>query len=400
MDESFGNMESEKEGRMRPEIIFMPLGGGQRVGASCYYLKIGDSNILLDAGIGVDQGMEFEPNFHCLLTSPFMQSMGQINQIFISHAHMDHVGDLLKVMNQANYANVYMTEITKTLTQYQLYDRLFIGNREKDERTRLATKGLLEKITPVSFMKTLDFGKYRVTFYPAGHIPGAMMVLFEVGRKKILYTGDYSIHHTVLTQKCIPPKGMDIDTVILCGLHAKHPDYVKKSDRMFQQIGYVLHVVNDTGQSVLCKVPQLSKGIEFLKKLNDWNRTGIPIYIDESLMNVIHKMEQLSVPILNQYNRVMDMSKGRPKEAHIYLTSDRNTRWVGPYKLLNANFSLHEDFSEMKEFLKLLNPRQAMVVHCDKEKSVFDETIEQEMMRDGECRTQFTFAEENEIYQL
>ncbi|MBF1250329.1 MAG: MBL fold metallo-hydrolase, partial [Lachnospiraceae bacterium] len=61
---------------MRPEIIFMPLGGGQRVGASCYYLKIGDSNILLDAGIGVDQGMEFEPDFHCLLTSPFMQSMG------------------------------------------------------------------------------------------------------------------------------------------------------------------------------------------------------------------------------------------------------------------------------------------------------------------------------------
>ena len=72
---------------------------------------------------------------------------------------------------------------------------------------------------------------------------------------------------------------------------------------MFQQIGYALHVVNDTGQSVLCKVPQLSKGIEFLKKLNDWNRTGIPIYIDESLMNVVHKMEQLSVPILNQYEQ-------------------------------------------------------------------------------------------------
>ena len=73
MDESFGNMESEKEGRMRPEIIFMPLGGGQRVGASCYYLKIGDSNILLDAGIGVDQGMEFEPNFEVDDSSKFSQ---------------------------------------------------------------------------------------------------------------------------------------------------------------------------------------------------------------------------------------------------------------------------------------------------------------------------------------
>ena len=55
MDESFGNMKSEKEGRMRPEIIFMPLGGGQRVGASCYYLKIGDRNILLDEVIGLER---------------------------------------------------------------------------------------------------------------------------------------------------------------------------------------------------------------------------------------------------------------------------------------------------------------------------------------------------------
>lgn len=382
---------------MQQDIIFIPLGGGQRVGASCYYLKVGDANIILDAGIGIDDGLEFGPDFQFLIRTPFIQSMTQINNIFISHAHMDHVGYLLKLMSQTSYAGVYMTEITKVLSEYQLYDRLFIG-KSSDENTRLAARSLLERIATVSFMQTMDFGKYKVTFYPAGHIPGAMMMLFEIGKKRILYTGDYSLNNTALTQGCMIPKDVEIDTVIICGLHAKHPDYTKKSDAIYKQAGYVLHTVKDNRRSLLCQIPQLSKGIEFIKKLNDWNNTGVPIYIDSSIMDMVVKMEKLSVPVLNRYNKVMGDEK--PSIPHIYLTSDRNTKWAGQYKSIKVDFSLHEDFNEMKQFLKRINPRQAIVVHCGKENSVFDDTIEQEMMKDVDCRTQFTFADEEEIYRL
>jgi beta-lactamase domain protein len=382
---------------MQQDIIFIPLGGGQRVGASCYYLKVGDANIILDAGIGIDDGLEFGPDFHFLIRTPFIQSMAQINNIFISHAHMDHVGYLLKLMKETVHANVYMTEITRVLSEYQLYDRLFIG-KEQDENIRLAARSLLEQIVTVSFMQTIDFGRYKATFYPAGHIPGAMMMLFEIGKKRILYTGDYSLNHTALTQGCMIPKDIKIDTVIICGLHAKHPDYIKKADAMYKQAGFVLHCVGDGHQSLMCQIPQLSKGIEFIKKLNDWNKSGIPIYIDQSIMNMVIKMEKLSVPVLNKYNRVMGDEK--PLMPHIYLTSDKNTKWIGKYRSIKVDFSLHEDFNEMKQFLKKINPRQAIVVHCGKENSVFDDTIEQEMMKDVDSRTQFTFADEEEIYRL
>ena len=180
--------------------------------------KVGDANIILDAGIGIDDGFEFGPDFQFLIRTPFIQSMTQINNIFISHAHMDHVGYLLKLMNQTSYAGVYMTEITKVLSEYQLYDRLFIG-KSRDENTRLAARSLLERIATVSFMQTMDFGKYKVTFYPAGHIPGAMMMLFEAGKKRILYTGDYSLNNTALTQGCMIPKDVEIDTDIYRPLH-------------------------------------------------------------------------------------------------------------------------------------------------------------------------------------
>lgn len=383
---------------MNHDIVFIPLGGGQRVGASSYYLRLGESNIILDAGTGVEEGVEFEPNFHCLLTSPFIQSMNQIGQIFITHAHMDHIGCLLKLMSQAKHSAVYMTEITKALTQYQLYDKRIVGSKNCDEDTRLAAQSLLENIVPVGFMKTLDFGKYKVTFYPAGHIPGAMMMFFEYGKRKILYTGDYSLNSTLLTPGYMLPDHLNIDTVIMCGLHAKHPDYTKNAGSLYKQVNYILRNVEMGGRSVRCRVNQLSKGIEFLKALNTWNTFSIPVYLDGSVMSMIEKMEKLFVPVLAPTNRVMGADI--PKEPHIYLTADCQKYGMSNYQDIKVDFSLHEDFSDMKKFIKRINPRQAVLVHCGKEQSVFDKTIEQEMMKDVDCRTQFIFAEEKEIYML
>lgn len=393
-----GSLRTEEEGGMGPDIIFIPLGGGQRVGASCYYLRIGEASILLDAGIGMEDGMESGPDFHFLLTSPFVQSMNQISQIFISHAHADHVGYLLKLMKQTGHASVYMTQITKILAEYQLYDRLFIGSRNRDEDARLAAKSLLEKVATVSFMQTMDFGTYKVTFFPAGHIPGAMMVLFEAGRRKILYTGDYSLNQTALTSGCMIPENLRPDTVILCGLHARHPEYSRKTDTLFHKADRVLRFVEQSGQSALCQIPQLSKGIEFLKVLNEWNTTGICIYLDRSVMRMVAKMEQLSVPVLSPYNKLMEAEA--PLEPHIYLTAGYSGMYSRGYKKFRIDFSLHEDFQEMKTFLKKVNPKQAVVVHCAQPRSAADITIEQEMMYDGECRTQFIFAEDREIYKI
>ncbi|MDD6345731.1 MAG: MBL fold metallo-hydrolase, partial [Oscillospiraceae bacterium] len=77
---------------MNTEILFMPLGGGQRVGASCYYLQLGNNHIMLDAGIGNNKNLKFNPVISQLTALHSFYSLNQINQIFISHAHMDHVG--------------------------------------------------------------------------------------------------------------------------------------------------------------------------------------------------------------------------------------------------------------------------------------------------------------------
>ena len=47
---------------MEQELYFMPLGGGQRVGASCYYLRIGGVNLILDAGGDAVNGLYLTDN--------------------------------------------------------------------------------------------------------------------------------------------------------------------------------------------------------------------------------------------------------------------------------------------------------------------------------------------------
>lgn len=385
---------------MNKKVFFVPLGGGQRVGASCYFMKLGNSNVLLDAGIGRDKELFFEPDTYFLQKSFLIDSMNQISQVFVSHAHADHIGYLLKLMKQTSNASVYMTELTALLTKYQLYDKNFILNsKHTEEEARLAAKYLLDKVVIVNYMQSIDFGEYRVTFYPAGHIPGAMMMLFEYGRRKILYTGDFSVEGTSLTTGCSIPEDISIDTIIMCGLHAKHPNYVKKENSLTKKLDEIIKCVVYNKRSVMCHFSQLSKGIELMKMIEMKDVWGIPIYIDEGLMHLVEKMERLSIKLMEPNIHVMstDMKYAGP---HIVITSQNRMYPFDEYQHKRIDFSLHEDFEQMKELIKKINPQRVYVVHCAESHKKEDDTIEQEIMRDANCRAQFEFAEEQEIYQI
>ncbi len=371
----------------------MVLGGGQNVGASCYFLKLGKSNILLDAGIGIDkEGLVFTPNLHALKTSPFINSLSQIDEIFISHAHLDHVGYLTHVATESTQANTYMTAVTKALTKYQLYDRVY-SNANARELERLATKSVLDRIISVTYAKTIKFRNYSATFFPAGHIPGAMMILFEYRNSKILYTGDYSIANSPLTSGCFDFSGFKIDTMIMCGLHSKHSSYAKNQNGIYKTIEKIYKQIF-LGRSVSCQVNQLTKGVEFLKLLNDFNQQDILIYVDKNLLNVIEKLE---IPILHENVRLYN-SATVSDAPHICITSKKVTK--SKYYNMNIDFSLHVDFSEIKNFVTKINARHVYIVHCEKPFSLNDHDIEQAVMRESDCRSQFIFIDNQEIYRL
>ena len=58
--------------------------------------------------------------------------MNQIDQIYISHAHMDHIGYLSELLEETNDSSLYMTEITFLLSKYQLFQKECFAENNMD----------------------------------------------------------------------------------------------------------------------------------------------------------------------------------------------------------------------------------------------------------------------------
>ena len=381
------------------DIYFIPLGGGQSVGNSCYYLRLGNENIILDAGMKTSKNLSIAPRTNILLESGFMKSLNEINSIFISHAHLDHIGFLPLLSEELPNTNIYMTEITNYFSNLQLLERPVsktVRNSILKEKASIS----LSKAINVSFMQKLDKCSYRVTFYPAGHIPGAMMMLFEYGKRKILYTGDYSLCSTPLTRGCFLPDDLNIDTLIICGLHAKNPNYEKNNSSLNKIIKKINNSVVGSGKNVFCHITQLTKGIELLKAINILNEKSVfkfDIYIDHSIFEAVETLEKAGIPILTKYNHLISE---KTKIEPCVIIASNECFYKNRFEYINADFSLHEDFKDMENFIHKINPQYAYIVHCGEDKIPKSETIEQRLISYPNCKTQAIFAEDQEIYKL
>ena len=373
------------------EIFFMPLGAAQSVGRSCYYLRLGQSNILLDCGLQRINGAICTPDLHSLLTSQFMESMQQLDHVYISHAHTDHVGYLPQVMQMAPQASVYMTLQTKQLAEY----RLAVNSNQQGaaEASRL-----LNGVAPVNYLQKIKQRDYTVTFFPAGHIPGAMMTLFEYAGRKILYTGDFSLHSAFGLDGCWLPDDLEIDVLLMCALHAKQPYSIRKKNTLQQRITEVMNSLR-WGQSVYLQAFDAGRVLELLMALNrvmEHSGHVFPIYLEQKAMDAVHIMESLQLPVLQQ-NNYSSFYDGAA-HPHVVIGTKRKEQVGWRYRLFDNAYTLHEDYGEMLSFIRRLNPRQAYLVHCAE--GSYGYTVEQELMRDAGCRTQTVFPEEGEIYTI
>ncbi len=166
-------------------------GGTGTVTGANFLLEVEGKKILIDCGL--TQGTKLADDINW---SPFPYNPKDVEILFVTHAHVDHLGRIPKLVHEGFRGKIYSTIPTKALAVPMLEDTAGIlsKNRNFDLESIYTTENVRLCMTLWS-----GFGYHEeikisdnlsVSFFNAGHILGSCMVQFVYNGKKILFTGD------------------------------------------------------------------------------------------------------------------------------------------------------------------------------------------------------------------
>lgn len=253
---------SDAQGR---KLKFMSIAGCHGVEASAHLLTIDGHVLLLDAGFS-------ERN---ALTTDALKKQ-KPEAIFITHAHLDHIGSLPIVHRMLPSSPIYMTSATKTLAYTILSDSLNVAtSKGNNPFTKEEIDRTLESVVTVDFNQEFDFKNLKVEFRCAGHILGAAYIIIE-GESRVLYTGDIS-NSTFLTTPCafVPKSNESVDLLIS---ESTYGSTINTASRETQIANFCAEVSNviERGGRVLIPSFALGRAQEVLTiLLNEMNRGNL-----------------------------------------------------------------------------------------------------------------------------
>lgn len=189
-------------------------GADRTVTGSQHLLEIDGKKILLDCGLYQGKREEaYEIN------KSFLFDPKQLHCVVLSHAHIDHSGNLPMLYAKGFEGPVYCTSATRDLCAIMLLDSAYIQEKDIEYVNKKRARKHEHPFKPLykveharrvmEFFKTADYRKsffldgfsenVSVEFYDAGHILGSAMVVLNISEKsgkktRFAFTGDIGRH--------------------------------------------------------------------------------------------------------------------------------------------------------------------------------------------------------------
>ncbi len=273
-------------------------GGAKTVTGSNYLLDSGGLKILVDCGL--NQGSKYSEDMNY---EKFAYDPAEINFVFITHSHTDHVGRLPKLFKEGFRGRVIASRPTIDLAKKALPDNLHIITEEAKREGRepiFALKdleGVLELAEGFDYEVPIDLGGgIRAVLHDAGHILGSTIVEIQWQNKtqntnhksqtkteKIYFTGDLGNPPTPLLQPPFFPKDADYAVVESAYGSRIHED--RSARKLILE-----NVIKETlskGGTLMIPSFAMERTQELLYELNQLVNHNqiprVPIYVDSPL---------------------------------------------------------------------------------------------------------------------
>lgn len=262
------------------EITF--LGGAKEVGASSVLVKTAGKNILIDAGIKVNEdGTEALPDLSIL--ERLREEEQELDAVIISHAHLDHCGALPVVNRIFPNTRIYCTLPTKTIMQVMLEDALKVARattglvfyEEEDIDRVIRSTATVPYESSYSIDDNVSF-----VLLQAGHVLGAAGILIQSSEGTLLYTGDFTVteQRTIEEQKMTAFLKDGVNIIISEGTYGGKTQHNREKE--IEKLIKAIEETVENGGRVLIPAFALGRAQEVLLAIKDRKKKGYNVYAD------------------------------------------------------------------------------------------------------------------------
>ncbi|WP_031500840.1 MBL fold metallo-hydrolase RNA specificity domain-containing protein [Bryobacter aggregatus] len=289
-------------------------GATRTVTGSMHEIQHAGKRLLLDCGLFQGRRSEARDRNCCF---PF--SASAVDQVVLSHAHIDHSGNLPNLVKQGFRGPIHATAATQDLCRAMLADSAYLQerdadflNRRRDRRKRLMPnyqEQLVEPLytsvdaentfplfAPLPMNGSLDLGDgLTVETVEAGHMLGSVCMRLTDGKVRLGFSGDIGRKNLPIIR--------DPQEMLACDYLIMESTY---GDRFHQDEGAVLDKLADVVNRTAARggkivVPSFAVGrtqqlVLLLNQLAQADRIpNIPIFVDSPLaVNVTQTFRKFS----------------------------------------------------------------------------------------------------------
>ncbi len=275
------------------------IGAARTVTGSMHLLEINGSRLLLECGLF--QGRRQE-SFTRNRNFPF--DVRKLDAVILSHAHIDHSGNLPNLVKQGYTGPIYCTPATANLTKIMLLDSGHIQESDvlflNKKRTRRGEPPLEPLYTQEDAERVFELLKpfpYDQPFEPipgvtaqlrdAGHILGSAGVSLDVNEKgqhaRLWFSGDIGRRKLPLLRDPVLPEA--VDYLIMESTYGDKPH--RDPQMAFEEFRDVVRRTVKRGGKVIIPAFAVGRTQELVYDLNQMffarDIPDVPVYVDSPL---------------------------------------------------------------------------------------------------------------------
>ena len=276
-------------------------GAAQTVTGSKHLLEVSGRQLLLECGLF--QGKRAETYDYNL---NFDFDPKSVDAVILSHAHIDHSGNLPNLVKSGFRGPIYSTDATRDLADVMLKDSGHIHEYDVQYLNRKRRKKGLPPVEPLYTLQdaaqTMPYFRqipYEATFEPipgvtarffdAGHILGSAAVMLDLeekgNKRRLWFSGDIGRPDMPLLRDPVLPGGHDVDYLLMECTYGDRPH--DNINAAFDEFRDVVERTVTRGGKVIIPAFSVGRTQTLVYILNELMTSGalapVPVIVDSPL---------------------------------------------------------------------------------------------------------------------